>query len=280
MQGPHTEPFLAQVLTVRANLAQVLWLAALAGTGLALFAAARPGTRMAALLPVVLGAVAAVQVVPRQLDAAWVEDRRATELICTHDAPTICIPRRYADVLPALREPGRQALAVLETKLPPPAPTRIMVDSQQSYLAHGPQSADTLFVLPPINEYGEVEASTADLLRFMLSGGGTRPCANVAGPRDAPDTAQPKGAAGALPADARYVVARMAVAAWLLDEDLRADAAGEPLTPEERATRQALTVLRSLPASEQRARVAAVRDAERTCADGDRLALLTGGKSQ
>ena len=35
----------------RANLSQALWLVALAATGLALFAAARPGTRLAAVLP-------------------------------------------------------------------------------------------------------------------------------------------------------------------------------------------------------------------------------------
>ena len=40
--------------------------------------------------------------------------------------------------------------------------------------------------------------------------------------------------------------------------------------------RQALDALRALPADEQRARVTALRDAERTCAEGDRLELLTG----
>ncbi len=46
--------------------------------------------------------------------------------------------------------------------------------------------------------------------------------------------------------------------------------------PDETLARQALAALRALPADEQRARVTALRDAERTCAAGDRLEMLTG----
>jgi hypothetical protein len=41
--------------------------------------------------------------------------------------------------------------------------------------------------------------------------------------------------------------------------------------------RQALGALRALPADELRARVAALREAELTCAEGDNLSLLTDG---
>ena len=39
---------------------------------------------------------------------------------------------------------------------------------------------------------------------------------------------------------------------------------------------QVLDILRALPAEEQQARVAALREAERSCAPGDRLEILTG----
>ena len=76
LQGPRDGGFAVQMLSARANLSQALWLAAVAATGLALFAAARSGTRVAAVLPILLGAAIAVPAMPRQLAAAWVEDRR------------------------------------------------------------------------------------------------------------------------------------------------------------------------------------------------------------
>lgn len=272
LQGPGDDPFLAQVLTVRANSAQALWLAAVAASGLALFAAARPGTRVAALLPVVVGAAVAVPAMPRQLEAAWVEDRRATELTCTRDEPTICVPERHATVLPALREPGRRALAALNAKLPP-APTRIVVDSLRGDIVEGPQPADTLLVLSPIDGYGELQMPAGDVVWLMLLGAGTRACANGSGSDDQSKTAADEIQRRVL----GYPAARAAVAAWLLDEDPRTEVAGEPVSEQELAlTREALATLRDLPAGEQRSRVTAVRDAERSCADGDRLDMLTG----
>jgi hypothetical protein len=270
LQGPKEGPFLAQVLSERASMAQVVWFVAVAGTGLALFAAARPATRVAALLSVVLGAAVAAPAAPRLLEAAWVEDRRATELTCTRDEPVICLPRLHAAALPALREPGRRALAVLNVKLPP-APTRVVVNSLGADPMQGPQPADTLLVLSPIAEYGELQVPAEDAVWLMLLGGGTRTCAN--GPGPVSDT---KGDPNTTPLFG-YSAARAAVAAWLLDEDPRLTVGGEPVAEEELTlTREALTILRGLPADEQRARVTALRDAERTCVDGNRMHMLTG----
>ncbi len=69
---------------------------------------------------------------------------------------------------------------------------------------------------------------------------------------------------------ARYLAARIADGGWLLDREPRG--AG----PEMALALQALDALRALPADEQRARVATLRDAERSCAADDRLDLLTG----
>jgi hypothetical protein len=68
----------------------------------------------------------------------------------------------------------------------------------------------------------------------------------------------------------------MAAPGWLLDQQLPPPVAGSEEGPETALARQALDALRALPADEQRARVAALRAAELTCAEGDRLERLTG----
>ena len=124
LQGPGDGGF--RMLSARANLSQALWFVAIAATGLAVFAASRPRTRVAALLPVALGAAIAVPAMPRTLSVAWIEDRRALEVVCTDDAPMLCIPRLHSYALDDIREPAAQALSILAAKLPP-APTRVLV---------------------------------------------------------------------------------------------------------------------------------------------------------
>jgi hypothetical protein len=253
LQGPRDGGFAVQMLSARANLSQALWLAAVSATGLSLFAASRPSTRVAAVLPVLLGAAIAVPVMPGHLSVAWIEDRRATELVCTDDAPKMCIARVYLYALDQVRGPASQALSVLAAKLPP-APTRVLVTTADR--AAGDPPPDTLVV--HVSFFVDVtEYSTEDLLWIMLNGAGVQPCEELMGPRGEPD--------------ARYEAARLVAAAWLLDRDLPT-AEGPKQSPEQ----QALAALRALPADEQRARVAAFRDAERTCAEGDRLEMLTG----
>jgi hypothetical protein len=118
LQGPRDDDSALQMLSAGASLSQAIWLVALAAAGLVLFAAARAGTRAAAVVPVLLGATIAVPMMPRELSAAWIEDHRATEVTCTRDEPRVCIPRVYSYGLPHLREPARLALAILTTKIP------------------------------------------------------------------------------------------------------------------------------------------------------------------
>src|SRR5262245_62975017 len=54
LHGPRDGGVFPQVLSTGANLSQLLWLAAIAATGFALFAAARTSTRVAAILPAVV----------------------------------------------------------------------------------------------------------------------------------------------------------------------------------------------------------------------------------
>jgi hypothetical protein len=271
LQGPRDGGFALQMLSARANLSQALWLTAVAMTGLALFAAARPGTRVAAFLPAMLGAAIAVPAMPSTLSVAWVEDRRATEVVCRPDEPRVCIARVHSHVLDSLRVPARQALSVLAAKLPP-APTQVLVRDFDDKLTVGTQPADTLIV--SISTFEDLtEFTPDDLLWIMLDGAGVRPCARMPGF----DAGQPVQGGEVDERYLRYVAARAVAAAWLLDRDLR-PAEGRDEGPEVPLARQALAALRALPADEQRARVSALRDAERTCVVGDRLELLTGAR--
>jgi hypothetical protein len=74
---PRDGGFSPQVLSTSANLSQLLWLAAIAATGFALFAAARTRTRLAALMPAVPGAAVALPMLPGRVAEAWVPDRYA-----------------------------------------------------------------------------------------------------------------------------------------------------------------------------------------------------------
>ncbi len=256
LQGPRDGGFALQMLSARANFAQALWLTAVAMTGLAVFAAARPATRVASLLPALLGAAIAVPTMPSTLAVAWVEDRRATEVVCTRDEPQVCTARLNSYALNDLRGPARQALAALAAKLPP-APTRVRVGYDSDRREAPPP--DTLLV--GIAQFDDItERTPDDLLWTMLNGAGIPRCPKFM------DSPEDNGA--------RYEAARLVAAAWLLDRDLLPAEGDEG--PDRRLAREALAALRALPADVQRARVTALRDAERTCADGDRLDLLAG----
>ena len=267
LQAPRDGLYAVQTLTARANLSQALWLAIVAATGLALFAASRSRTRIAAVVPVLLGVSIAVPTMPRQLADAWVTDRGATELVCTSDQPQVCVARVHSHTLDQLQGPARQALAILAAKLPA-APTRVVVETDGNR-TQGPPPADTLLIRAwPFATDAELLGAPLDL---VLEGAGVPPCVNLLGfdPTKLEFGAQPPEP------DIRYLAARRAAAAWLLDRDLPPAPKGGKES-EETLAPQALADLRRLQPDEQRARVTALRDAELTCAPGDRLNLLTG----
>ena len=265
LRGPRDGGFFPQVLSTGANLSQLLWLAAIAATGLALFAAARTRTRVAAMIPAAVGAVVILPVLPNQVAEAWLPDRGALELVCTEQRPQVCVPRIARHALDDLQEPGRRALAILAAKLPNP-PTRVV-----GTLGKGPgrpaasQPTDTVPASVGVARNWPFGASADDLLWEILDGAGTRPCPDLEGTAEDPNE--------------QYYLARRAAAAWLIGEVPPGEQqlpSGQAKSSGEGTVTQVLDALHALPAEEQRSRVAAFREAERTCAAGDRLEILTG----
>ena len=112
----------------RASAAQAVWLAALAAGAALLYASGGWRLRVAAVLPVVLGAGLAIAVMPR--DNRYVTDAVdpvARELVCAHDDPRVCVSRVHTGLLAEVSPAARAALTVL-AKLPA-APTQVHEDT-------------------------------------------------------------------------------------------------------------------------------------------------------
>ncbi|GID27695.1 hypothetical protein [Paractinoplanes brasiliensis] len=104
--------------------AVAIWMLALAATGAVLLTATNWRSRVAAALPAVLGLGLATAVVPRDHDRLTSPiDPVARELVCTDDAPKVCVTRVNAGVLDELAPLAREGLAVL-AELPSP-PTAV-----------------------------------------------------------------------------------------------------------------------------------------------------------
>lgn len=105
--------------------ALAIWMAGLAAAGAVLLTATRGRARAAAVLPVVIGLGLAVAVVPRDHDRlTWPIDPVARELVCTDDAPKVCVTRVNAGVLDELAPLAREGLAVLAQLPDPPTVVR------------------------------------------------------------------------------------------------------------------------------------------------------------
>jgi hypothetical protein len=250
----------------RVILAQGLWAVALATAGLLLYVASRYG-RIAAIVPVAVAVAAVSPLLPRYAYEAQVLDRGSVALVCTPDTPRICVRRVHRLTLEGMREPGREALAILSAKLPQ-APTSV-VEQVQYPGTDGPSGppprADTIYTVPMNDDRGRIAVPAREVMWSLLMGAGTQPCGNAP-----PGPGQER---------LRYDTARLVAAAWLLDE--------EPLPPthlpiwwgwlpDHNLTLPAYEALRALPADEQRTRVAALREAELACDQRDLLDILTG----
>ncbi|AEV89067.1 hypothetical protein ACWT_8058 [Actinoplanes sp. SE50] len=145
----------------RASVSQAIWMITFAVTGALLFAAAGWRTRVAALLPVALGAAVAIAVIPHQ-DRLIVDsvDPVAKELVCARNEPRVCVSRVHAGLLPELLPQAREALTTL-AKLPG-TPTRVHEDNS-TYVPDvpAPKSPDVALIRIDVNKSGHLDTDLA-----------------------------------------------------------------------------------------------------------------------
>ncbi|WFE38222.1 hypothetical protein [Micromonospora sp. WMMD998] len=250
-----------QTIDNRVSGALAIWLTGLAVTGLLLFVAGDWRARTAALLPVALGLVAATAIVPRDRDVLnWPVDPVARELICTEDAPTVCVSRVHANVLDTLTPLAREGLAAL-AKLPD-APTAVHEDTRTI-------GYDEAWPAP---RAGVVTIE----IRIDARGGLAHPASVV------PAVVRGLGVGYDGQCRNRNDVVERAAASWLLGREPRSDVGLVPGMIEEDPgiNPEAVTLwqgLRELPDDEALARVTAVRNALRACQDPSGLLSRSAG---
>jgi hypothetical protein len=231
----------------RASAAQAIWLAALAVTGVLLFASGGWRVRVAALLPVVLGAALAITVMPHQnrfVNNAI--DPVARELVCAEDEPRVCVSRVHAGLLSEVTPKAREGLAVL-AKLPG-GPTQVHEDTTTYFPDVYPAwREDVALLRVEVGEDGHL-LDAAGVPAEVVSWAFASPpgCEKFAG-----------------------LAERLAAAAWLIGGE---PAPGKTYDPEtiDSAVAQWQS-LRELPDGEAQARVVALRRAALTCSVDDGL---------
>jgi hypothetical protein len=229
----------------RASVAQTIWLAALAVAAVLLVASRGWRIRVAALLPVALGAALAITVMPHQNRVVNnAIDPVAKELVCAEGEPTVCVSRVHSGLMSQVTPGAREGLAML-AKLPG-APSRV--------------HEDTTTYVPDI--YPEWNPDVA-LLRIEAG-----PDADLMDKAEVPAQvvygafASPPGCENGAP-----MTETLAAAHWLIG---REPAPGDAYDPTDVATAAELwRTLRELPEPEATARVAALRQAAVNCSAGD-----------
>jgi hypothetical protein len=231
----------------RVSAAQAVWLAALALAAVLLFVSSGWRVRVAALVPVVVGAALAITVMPHQnrvvTDAI---DPVAKELVCADNGPRVCVSRVHAGRLPEVVPPAREALAVL-AKLPDP-PTEVHEDTT-TYVPtiYPPWHPDVVLLRIEVGSDGHLPDKDG-VLAEAVSGAFASP----------PRCEEPTDPA-----------ARLAATYWLIGREPVARDTYDPSTIDE-AT-QLWNDLRQLPGGEAEARVVALRQAAANCAATDGL---------
>jgi hypothetical protein len=161
----------------------MLWFAAVAATGLLLFAASRPAVRALAVVPAALGLAVALPLFPTGgYEGALHPDRVAMSLVCDDAGPQVCMTKVHSGMLPDVTGPAREALALIATKLPD-APTRaVESDRSTNYVRPGTMpdprryGADTLVFRAP--NYGRTGRADLDssYIELLLAGPWDLPC--------------------------------------------------------------------------------------------------------
>ncbi|HEX6346458.1 hypothetical protein [Umezawaea sp.] len=237
-----------------ANAGQALWLAGLAATGVLLATASTVRTRLAALLPVALSAALATAVLPSTASETYVVDAAAAEQVCDGD---VCASRVHEARLPLLAGPGEDALRLL-AKLPD-APTTVREHTGEvPRIGPRPRSADAVTYV--FDEWRFAKPTGTDLTRILVAGAGLPPCYGL-------------NTAGVVVQ--REHVARLVTAAWFTGE-LKPLVGSNYLNGGAMAdAERTWATFRTLPGTEQLARVQAARRIGVSC-EGDQWEALTG----
>ncbi|MEU8209145.1 hypothetical protein AB0B85_08080 [Micromonospora sp. NPDC049044] len=246
-----SSPFYAfQTIDPRVTAVLALFMGGLALTGVLLLVARGRRASVAAVLPVLLGFGVAAAIVPRD-EAALVApvDPVARELVCTDDAPKVCVTRVNANVLDALTPLARQGLAVLAKM--PDAPTQVYEDRRAYLIEDAPaRDADIVTIVVRIDDHGGLAHPDA-VVPEMVFGLGT----GYGNPECERNGAVERAAAYHLLG--REPVSDVGVIPEMIEEEPQLNA-------------EAVTLwqgLQKLPAPEAMSRVTAVRDAILACQD-------------
>jgi len=237
-----------QTVYGRVSAAQAVWLVALAAAAAVLLASGDWRTRVAALLPAVLGAGLAIMIIPRNDEfVSNPVDPVAQEQVCADGSPRVCVSRVHSGLLPEAAPLARQALEML-AKLPNP-PTTVHEDTTTFYPdTSPPRQADVVLMSISVDKDGHL-ARKAEILPRMLFNAG----ADMSGCDDSWNLAVSRAAG--------Y---------WLMGREPGPDYF--QASPEENAEAAKLWQgLRSLPEQEAAARVGAVRRAALACEKLDGL---------
>lgn len=231
------------------SLAQALWTTGIGVACVVLFAVRNRRFAFAALLPLAVGATATALVVPTgAVYARSTLDPAAQELVCTDDAPRVCVSRAHEGLLPEVTPRARHALELL-------ARTGVVEAHEDTTTLFPPTSPrarpDTALMTITVDDHGHL-ADPDRLEPALLTEAFTGP-QSCAGTRN-------------------FDVA-IATAHWLLDRKPATGPDGLALD-----SPQAVGLwkhLKTLPRAEADARVTAVHRAAQKCQDTTRL--LTRG---
>ncbi|MGW4943134.1 hypothetical protein ACWEOZ_16300 [Actinoplanes sp. NPDC004185] len=230
----------------RVSAAQAVWLAALAVAAVLLFASGGWRIRVAALLPVVLGAALAVAVMPhRNRFVTDAIDPVARALVCTDDQPRVCVSRVHSALLAEVTPKAREGLTAL-TKLPG-GPTEVHEDTTAYPDVYPAWREDVALLRLETGPDGHVLAPSGIPAEVVFGAFGSPPgCEKQAGWSE-----------------------RHAAASWLTGREPVADEMSDPEGHESAV--KLWQSLRQLPESEAGKRVAALRRAALSCSAGEGL---------
>ncbi|MFG1881105.1 hypothetical protein [Micromonospora sp. NPDC049102] len=243
-----------QTIDPRVTAVLAIFMAGLALTGVLLLVAQGPRASVAAVLPVLLGFGVAAAIVPRD-EAALVApvDPVARELVCTDDAPKVCVTRVNANVLDALTPLARQGLSTLAKM--PHAPTQAHEDRRAFLIGEVPgRDGDIVEIDVRIDDHGGLAHPDAVVPEMVFGLG-----AGYGGPDCERNSAVERAAAYHLLG--REPVSDVGVIPEMIEEDPQLNAEAVALWQG----------LQKLPAPEALSRVTAVRDAILACQDSTGL---------